>query len=142
MASIPLYFWTYFFSITVLIMAFLLGGLFNCWFYSGERERYKINKMIKKYKNADISRIFYIINYEIEKYKIITNENPSKIYMSYGLSQLLMSYNTDVFFYDKKNMKIFGIPVSIDTGHKGFYYCIGGHDGEIEIEEENSELLS
>lgn len=137
MKSIPLYFWTYFFSIAILIMAFFLGGLFNCWFYSGERERYKINKMIKKYKNADISRIFYIINYEIEKYKTITNENPSKIYMSYGLSQLLMAYNTDTFFYDGKNEKIFGIPVSIDIEYKGFYYCIGGHDGEIEIEEEN-----
>lgn len=93
--------------------------------------------MIKKYKNADISRIFYIINYEIERYKEITNENPSKIYMSYGLSQLLIAYNTDTFFYDGKNEKIFGIPISIDTEHKGFYYCIGGHDGEIEIEEEN-----
>ena len=137
MSSIPLYFWTYFFSITALIMAFCSGGIFNCWFYSRERERYKINKMIKKYKNADINRIFYIINYEIEKYKAITNENPSKIYMSYGLSQLLMAYNTDVCFYDKKGMKIFDIPVSIDIEHKGFYYCIGGHDGEIEIEEEN-----
>lgn len=136
MSSIPLYFWTYFFSITALIMAFCSGGLFNCWFYSGERERYKINKMIKKYKNADINRIFYIINYEIEKYKEITIEDPSKIYMSYGLLKLLMSYNKE-FFYDRKNEKIFGVPVSIDTEHKGFYYCIGGHDGEIEIEEEN-----
>lgn len=137
MESIPLYFWTYFFSITALIITFLFGMLFDCWFCDGEREKYKINKMIKKYKNADISRIFYIINYEIEKYKVITNENPSKIYMSYELSQLLMAYNTDTFFYDGKNEKIFGIPVSIDTEHKGFYYCIGGHDGEIEIEEEN-----
>ena len=140
MKSIPLYFWTYFFSIMALILTFLFGGLFDCWFYSGEREKYKINKMIKKYKNADISRIFYIINYVIEKYKRITNENPSKIYMSYGLSQLLTAYNTDVCFYDKKGMKIFSIPVSIDTEHKGFYYCIGGHNGEIEIEEENEEV--
>lgn len=137
MESIPLYFWTYFFSIAALIITFLFGMLFDCWFCDGEREKYKINKMIKKYKNTDISRIFYIINYEIEKYKEITNENPSKIYMSYGLSQLLMAYNTDTFFYDGKNEKIFGIPISIDTEHKGFYYCIGGHDGEIEIEEEN-----
>ena len=140
MESIPLYFWTYFFLITALIITFLFGMLFDCWFCDGEREKYKINKMIKKYKNADISRIFYIINYEIERYKEITNENPSKIYMSYGLSQLLMAYNTDTFFYDGKNEKIFGIPVSIDTEHKGFYYCIGGHDGEIEIEEENEEV--
>lgn len=137
MMTIPLYFWTYFFLITALIITFLFGMLLDFWFCSGEMERYKINKMIKKYKNADISRIFYIIDYEIEKYKEITNENPSKIYMSYGLSQLLMAYNTDTFFYDGKNEKIFGIPISIDTEHKGFYYCIGGHDGEIEIEEEN-----
>lgn len=137
MISIPLYFWTYFFSVTTLIITFLFGMLFYFLFCSGEIERYKINKMIKKYKNADISRIFYIINYEIERYKEITNENPSKIYMSYGLSQLLIAYNTYAFFYDGKNEKIFGIPVSIDTEHKGFYYCIGGHDGEIEIEEEN-----
>ena len=137
MMTIPLYFWTYFFSITALIITFLFGMFFDYWFCDGEMERYKINKMIKKYKNADISRIFYIINYEIERYKEITNENPSKIYMSYGLSQLLIAYNTDTFFYDGKNEKIFGIPISIDTEHKGFYYCIGGHDGEIEIEEEN-----
>ena len=136
MMTIPLYFWTYFFSITALIITFLLGMFFDCWFCDGEMKRYKINKMIKKYKNADISRIFYIINYEIEKYKEINIEDPSKIYMSYGLLQLLMAYNTDVFSYDGENEKIFGIPISIDTEHKGFYYCIGGHDGEIEIEEE------
>lgn len=136
---IRLYFWTYFFFIIIIAIVFLLGVLFVLWFFNGEKERYKMDKIIKKYKDIDIRKIFLLIEYEIEKYKKITNENPSKIYMSYGLSQLLMAYNKDVFFYNKKNMKIFGIPVSIDTEYKGFYYCIGGHDGEIEIEEEKEE---
>lgn len=134
---IRLYFWTYFFFTIIIIIIFLLGILFYLWFFNGEKERYKMDKIIKKYKDIDIRKIFFLIEYEIEKYKKITNENPSKIYMSYGLSQILMAYNTDTFFYDGKNEKIFGIPISIDTQHQGFYYCIGGHDGEIEIEEEN-----
>lgn len=96
-----------------------------------------MDKIIKKYKDIDIKKIFFLIEYEIRKYQEITNENPSKIYMSYGLFKLLMAYNTNIFFYDGENEKIFGIPISIDVEHKGFYYCIGGHDGEIEIEEEN-----
>ena len=134
---IRLYFWTYFFFTIIIIIIFLLGVLFTLWFFSGEKERYKIDKIIKKYKDIDIRNIFFLIEYEIRKYQEITNENPSKIYMSYGLSQLLMAYNTDTFFYNVENEKIFGIPICIDTQHQGFYYCIGGHDGEIEIEEKN-----
>jgi hypothetical protein len=134
---IRLYFWTYFFFIIIIAIVFLLGVLFVLWFFNGEKERYKIDKMIKKYKNINIKNIFFLIEYEIEKYKEITNENPSKIYMTYGLQQLLKAYNRNICFDNEKNTKIFGIPVSIDTEHKGFYYCIGGHDGEIEIEEEN-----
>lgn len=94
--------------------------------------------MIKKYKDIDISKIFLIIEYEIRKYQEITNENPSKIYMSYKLFQLLSAYNLNSCTITKEGIKIFGLPISIENDHKGFYYCIGSHDGEIEIEVENN----
>jgi hypothetical protein len=130
---IRLYFWTYFFTILSLFFVFLTGGLLGYWLISDERKIYKINKMIKKYKDIDLNKIFLLIRYEIEKYKNLTKENPSKIYMTRELFELLIAYNPNgLYLYE-----IFGMPISIDTGHKGFYYCIGGHDGEIEIEEEN-----
>lgn len=137
MIIIRLYFWTYFFITVGVIILFLIGATLGCWFNSEERKVYKSNKMIKKYKDIDINKIFFLIEYEIRRYQEITNENPSKIYISYDLSQLLFSYSINKYIFGKDDIKIFGLPVSIDTEHKGFYYCIGGHDGEIEIEEEN-----
>jgi hypothetical protein len=137
---IRLYFWTYFFTAISLILFFLAGGLLGYWLISDERKIYKINKMIKKYKDIDLNKIFLLIRYEIEKYKILTKENPSKIYMTRELFELLTAYNTNLFILDGQYVRIFGIPISIDTQHRGFYYCIGGHDGEIEIEEENEEI--
>lgn len=139
---IRLYFWTYFFAAISLILFFLAGGLLGYWLISDERKIYKINKMIKKYKDIDLcDEIFLLIKYEIEKYKELTKENPSKIYMSRELFELLTAYNTNLFILDGQYVRIFGIPISIDTQHRGFYYCIGWHDGEIEIEEEDEEIF-